>query len=114
MKNRKNYLKSRQTNFLWRRIGEFSDKQCPECGKPGLVYIYKHDAMACIYCNEWLEKACDDPRCSYCFTRPSTPYEVYWNEKDSPSNALARKRWRQDNYEHKKYGEKKHSNGIQK
>ena len=70
--------------------------------------------MACIYCNEWLEKACDDPRCSYCFNRPSTPYEVYWNEKDSPSNALARKRWRQDNYAHKKYGEKKHSNGIQK
>lgn len=31
--------------------------------------------LACINCNEWLEKACTD-----CAGRPETPYEVYWRE----------------------------------
>lgn len=108
MKNRKNYLKSRKTKIVWNKIGDFSDNPCPKCGEPDVILIYKHDASACIKCNEWLDNKCEDDNCPFCSGRPDTPYEVYWNEKESPSDALARKRWRQDNYFHKENGRLRH------
>lgn len=108
MKNRKNYLKSRKTKIIWNKIGDFSDNPCPKCGELGVIQIYKHDACACINCNEWLENTCADVNCPFCSGRPDTPYEVYWKEKETPSNALVIKRWRQDNYFHKEKGRQRH------
>lgn len=108
MKNRKNYLKSRKTKFIWKQIGELLEEPCPKCGKMEQILIYRHDAVACISCNEWFSSTCNDPDCQFCSGRPDTPYEVYWNEKENPSNALSRKRWRQDNYMHKELGKERH------
>ena len=44
----------------------------------------------------------------FCAGRPETPYEVYWREKESPSDAAAIKRWRRDNYAHKENGRLRH------
>ena len=55
-----------------------------------------------------LHNKCEDDNCPFCSGRPDTPYEVYWNEKESPSDSLARKRWRQDNYFHKENGRLRH------
>lgn len=58
--------------------------------------------------NKWLEKVCTDPTCSFCAGRPETPYEVYWREKESPSDYSEIKKWRRDNYSHKENGKLKH------
>lgn len=108
MKNRKNYLKLRKSKFIWRKIGMFSDSPCPNCGRMGRVQIYRHDAWCCIYCNEWHEKKCGDENCPFCSDRPDTPYEVYWNYREKPMDALERKNWRRDNYAHKENGKSRH------
>jgi len=113
MKSRKNYLKFRKVKFVWSQIGMFSIGPCKKCGRMEKIQIYKHDAWACIYCNEWLDEACQAEDCPFCSNRPDTPYEVYWNEREKIfSDGLRRKRWRQDNYSHKENGknrnEKKH------
>ncbi|MCR5836878.1 MAG: hypothetical protein K6G88_10270 [Lachnospiraceae bacterium] len=110
MKNRKNNLKARRNNRIWNKIGMKYDGICPVCGGNDLIHIYRHDARACISCNIWLEPKCggEDCDCPFCKDRPDTPYEVYWLEKEIPSDALEVKRWRQDNYMHKVDGKIKH------
>lgn len=109
MKNRKNYLKARKKRFQWSYIGWVGkDSTCPICGGSPLVQIYRYDAWACISCNEWLDKACDDPNCPYCRIRPQTPYEAYFLTNMEAISARFRKRWRCDNYQHKTNGMKKH------
>lgn len=64
MKSRKNYLKARKKQFQWSYIGwVVKDSICPICSGSPLVLIDQYDAWACISCNEWLDKACDDPDC---------------------------------------------------
>lgn len=108
MNSREHNQKSRQARLIWERIGQFTDTPCPLCGQLNKIYIYKYDALACISCNEWLEEACTDPMCSFCAGRPETPYEVYWREKESPSDYSEIKKWRQDNYSHKERGRLRH------
>lgn len=46
--------------------------KCTSCqGKRS--YSEPYDAYFCSVCDLWLEDACDDPRCSYCHTRPQKP-----------------------------------------
>ena len=108
MKNREYNKKSREARLIWEKIGQSIDTPCPLCGQHSKMYIFKYDALACINCNEWLEKACTDPTCSFCARRPETPYEVYWREKESPADAAAIKSWRRDNYTHKENGRLRH------
>ncbi len=54
---------------------EAQRKTCVLCG--GLTYRDEiTDAYFCGTCDDWAEKACDDPQCSYCTlrgARPSSP-----------------------------------------
>lgn len=49
---------------------------CPACHAPltpQLIessYSPRYDAYFCPCCLRWLEAACADPRCDYCFERP--------------------------------------------
>lgn len=109
MKSRKNYLKARKKQFQWSYIGwVVKDSICPICSGSPLVLIDQYDAWACISCNEWLDKACDDPDCPYCSIRPQTPYEAYFLTDMEAGRAGLRKRWRCDNYQHKTNDMKKH------
>lgn len=108
MNKRKHDQKSRESRLIWEKIGQITDTPCPLCGQPDCIYIYKYDALACINCNEWLEKTCTDPACSYCAGRPDTPYEVYWRESESYSDNSAKKKWRRDYYFHKENGRLSH------
>lgn len=31
------------------------------------------DAKFCVKCDEWIEKRCPDPTCSFCVNRPNKP-----------------------------------------
>ncbi len=105
MNKRNKINKARQNQYKWKSIGMFSNRKCEKCGEKTLIQIYKHDAWACITCNEWLEKACDSVDCPFCFNRPKTPYEVYWREDIEAGSAGDRKHWRRLNYQHKMSGE---------
>ena len=49
--------------------------------------------------------------CTFCNNRPDTPYEIYWKAKEEPAgDALHRKKWRQQNYQHKEDGRIRHQN----
>lgn len=109
MNKRMKLKKARKKQHNWKCIGMFSDKKCDKCGKATLIQIYKHDAWACITCNEWLEDACDSDECPFCSGRPKTPYEVYWNTDFEINSSANRKYWRCSNYQHKKQGEIKHN-----
>ncbi len=113
MKNRKKCIEYGSNKNIWKRIGETQEKICEICGRP-VIYIYKYDAMACISCNKWLDLKCDDETCEFCKFRPDTPYEVCWKEKESPSDGLIRKMWRQDNYQHKEDGRIRHESRYRK
>ncbi|HEX2864997.1 MAG TPA: hypothetical protein VHN99_10550 [Deinococcales bacterium] len=47
-------------------------KPCPQCG--GRAFLCTTwDSAFCPRCRAWTEKACSDPDCEYCRTRPETP-----------------------------------------
>lgn len=105
MTKREKQLKLRGQKFKWSKIGMFvENSRCPICEGTTIIQLYKHDALACINCNEWLEEACDDPECPFCNGRPETPYEVYWNTDFEAGSSQSRKMWRRDNYQHKMKG----------
>lgn len=45
---------------------------CSTCGRPG-ERVARHDAVACLGCNVWLEGLCGEDGCAYCIDRPATP-----------------------------------------
>lgn len=111
MNDRNKQIAYRKGLNIWKRIGEFTNGNCDQCGEGELIYIFAYDAMACIHCNEWKEPKCNDPNCTFCAGRPATPYELYWKAKEEPAgDALQRKKWRQQNYQHKEYGRIRHQN----
>lgn len=75
-----------------------------------MILMDKYDAWACMTCNKWKDKACNDPQCQFCSNRPETPYEVYWNHEAEINSSLERKKWRRSNYQHKKAGEQRRAN----
>ena len=82
---------------------------CNICGQNTKYLIHKYDALCCISCNEWLEKACSNPECPFCSGRPETPYEAYYLLSEAEIGSAGRKkRWRCDNYQHKTDGMRKH------
>ena len=106
MTKREKQLKIREQKHKWAQIGMFGEKRsCPYCEGINIIQIYKHDAWACIDCNEWLEEPCNDFNCPYCGGRPETPYEVYWNTDFNAGSSHTRKMWRRENYQHKMKGE---------
>ena len=48
------------------------DGTCSSCGRPA-VRVARHDAVACLECDVWLEGLCGEPGCAYCLDRPATP-----------------------------------------
>ena len=112
MKNRKKILKAREREFKWiQREGMYFETPCPNCGEKKVVLIYPYDAKACTACDEWLDPKCEDPNCSFCASRPDSPYEVYWRyyeDQGTLPDARQRKDWRRDNYAHKEDGRMRH------
>lgn len=45
-------------------------KKCQICIKKVTGYNERYDAYYCKKCMEWLENACDDPKCEFCPNRP--------------------------------------------
>jgi hypothetical protein len=41
-----------------------------KCEAVNTKYNERYDAYYCLICGQWLEKACDDPKCWYCNDRP--------------------------------------------
>ena len=46
---------------------------CPRCRRI-VVHVDRYDAFACPLCDVWLEPTCEDPTCSFCSTRPESPW----------------------------------------
>lgn len=63
------------------RYGTMLSDVCPECGKSDTFYYDRFDAVCCLFCDEWLEKACSDPLCTYCSKRPDKPSEALFSEE---------------------------------
>ena len=83
---------------------------CPICGNSPVFMINCYDAVACLYCNTWLEKACSDPECPFCANRPETPAGAFFLLKDRVRRyeQLLRKDWLRRNYQHQHDGELRH------
>jgi len=47
------------------------DRRC-SCGRI-FDYSQGYDAEFCRACDRWWAKACSDPRCEFCATRPARP-----------------------------------------
>lgn len=108
MKNRKNYLKFRKSQFKWKLMGWHSGSVCSKCGQKTIYHIYQYDAWCCTSCNEWFEGTCSDPDCPFCSRRPETPYEAYFLSNMEIDSAGRKKLWRCENYQHKTDGMRKH------
>ncbi len=109
MKNRKIYLKSRRKKLKLNKIGYHYRSICEKCGQEEIYLIYEYDALCCLSCNEWLEKACSDPNCPFCSNRPDTPYEFLFDFLNSEFNNVGVKKLRRcENYQHKTNGMLKH------
>lgn len=63
----------------WLAIGSYAGR-CRICSGH-LIYVFQYDAICCSVCNEWKEKKCGDPNCSYCSQRPDTPAECLMDVK---------------------------------
>lgn len=48
---------------------------CELCGKLG-DRSARWDSYACVACDVWIEKSCDNPVCNYCTSRPNRPSQV--------------------------------------
>lgn len=81
--------------------------ECPHCGKHQIFLINRYDALACMACNRWLEKACSDPKCPFCANRPESPAGALFFLKDDIQRRiqLLRKDNLRKNYQRKHYGE---------
>ena len=53
--------------------------RCIDCGK-ATCYSEVADAHYCKICDMWCEKACSNPKCSYCGERPEKPLNIKGNE----------------------------------
>lgn len=49
---------------------------CPKNIEHVVMLSERYDAYACLQCNVWLGKGCDDPACDYCVDRPKYPKEA--------------------------------------
>lgn len=58
----------------WLENGVYAGGHCDQCGEK-LILLFRHDAVCCPACNQWLDKSCSDPECPYCSGRPATPAE---------------------------------------
>lgn len=79
----------------WQAIdGSPGWKHCSVCGQK-LLYVFRHDALCCPFCDEWREGACTDEHCEFCATRPERPSQT---ERQPPPD-FDRKEWRARLYE---------------
>ena len=99
-KNRKNRLRRRHNE----RYGFYYAAPCPFCGRPEQFHFDRYDAACCLHCNVWLEAACGDPRCPDCANRPESPLLALFLAEERPADALERKTWRRENYDHQERG----------
>lgn len=105
MKNRKRFLQYQKNIRRRLKHGMELSGECPWCGEANLFHYDKYDAKCCLNCDIWLDKACDDPKCPYCFGRPKTPSEAFFLEENNDSYKKERLR---KNYQHKNDGRLRH------
>jgi hypothetical protein len=60
---------------------------CKNCNAYCL-YNERHDAYFCSGCDEWIEKACDDPKCFYCVGRPLKPSMIKLPKKNKKDGQI--------------------------
>ena len=80
IKKKKQYIRYRERLKKYSEYGTLLEGKCPFCGEDCKFYYYRYDAVCCLYCDTWLEKACGDPNCTYCRNRPDSPLEGLFNE----------------------------------
>ena len=68
-KKTKNYKKQREFIKQWLKAGMYAGGFCETCGGR-LILFFKHDAVCCPGCNQWIDLRCGDPECPYCSQRP--------------------------------------------
>lgn len=110
-------MKRKYQNYLrvlrrkWTKHGSWLSGECPWCGEQKLFFYDRFDSICCLGCNVWLTKACSDPRCPFCSSRPETPLEALWLEVPYDGR---RKDWSRDNYQHKADGRLRHEKKREK
>lgn len=82
MKNRKKFLRYRANKRKISNYGAYIKSTCPKCDGEELFFYDRYDAICCLYCDEWIDKACGSPECPYCSKRPSTPSEALYFEQE--------------------------------
>lgn len=53
-------------------MGWITVETCTKCGS-NMLMNRRWDATFCPQCNEWKEKNCEDPDCTFCRSRPIKP-----------------------------------------
>ena len=79
-KKTKNYKKQREFIKQWLKAGMYAGGFCETCGGR-LILFFKHDAVCCPGCNQWIDLRCGDPECRYCSQRPQTPADALEAER---------------------------------
>ena len=79
-KKTKNYKKQREFIKQWLKAGMYAGGFCETCGGR-LILFFKHDAVCCPGCNQWIDLRCGDPECPYCSQRPQTPADALEEER---------------------------------
>lgn len=69
-KKTKNYKKQREFIKQWLKAGMYAGGFCETCGGR-LILFFKHDAVCCPGCNQWIDLRCGDPECPYCSQLPA-------------------------------------------
>lgn len=79
-KKTKNYKKQREFIKQWLKAGMYAGGFCETCGGR-LILFFKHDAVCCPGCNQWIDLRCGDPERPYCSQRPQTPADALEEER---------------------------------
>ena len=79
-KKTKNYKKQREFIKQWLKAGMYAGGFCETCGGR-LILFFKHDAVCCPGCNQWIDLRGGDPECPYCSQRPQTPADALEEER---------------------------------
>lgn len=105
MRKKKRVLRYKAKLKRWSGYGAYLKSKCQICETESLFFYDRFDAVCCLNCDEWMDKACSNPDCPYCSRRPATPSEALFYDKERYDG---KKEWRRSNYQHKNNGRIRH------
>lgn len=56
-------------------------KKCKRRDECEIYYLKEYDAFICLYCDDWLDKACKN-KCKYCEHRPDKPSQTLKRDEE--------------------------------